>query len=91
MPSWVIAVNAAPGSAPVPSSEPTMRMCALLETGMNSVSPWTMPRMMALTVSMMCSGIRRKGGGLDGRCELGVGSTRSDREGCHQDEDDGEE
>src|SRR5690606_16986485 len=44
VPIWVIAVNAAPGSAPPGRSSPTMRRCALEEIGRNSVSPWTRPR-----------------------------------------------
>jgi len=52
VPSWMIAVKRAPGSPPVPSSSPTMRMCALEEMGRNSVSPWTRPRMRALRKSM---------------------------------------
>src|SRR6185437_6206164 len=48
----MIAVKAAPGSSPVPSSSPTMRMWALEDTGRNSVSPCTRPRISALTKSI---------------------------------------
>ena len=43
VPSWVTAVNAAPGSSQ-PRKAGTMRRCAVLEMGRNSVSPCTMPR-----------------------------------------------
>ena len=46
VPSWTTAVNAAPGSSQ-PKNAGTMRRCAVLETGRNSVSPWTIPRTMA--------------------------------------------
>jgi hypothetical protein len=46
VPSCVTAVNAAPGSSH-PMNAGTMRKCAVLETGRNSVSPWTIPRTMA--------------------------------------------
>ena len=46
VPSWVTAVNAAPGSSQ-PSSAGTIRWCALDEIGRNSVSPCTIPRTMA--------------------------------------------
>ncbi len=46
VPSWMTAVNAAPGSCQ-PASFGTMSRCAELEIGRNSVSPWTMPRMTA--------------------------------------------
>ena len=42
VPSWVIAVNADPGSSP-PKNWPTIDWCALEEIGRNSVSPCTMP------------------------------------------------
>ena len=45
VPSWVTAVNAAPGSSQ-PSSAGTIRWWALDEIGRNSVRPWTMPRTM---------------------------------------------
>src|SRR3569833_3661108 len=38
----MIAVNAAP-AAGLPSSEGTIRRCALDDTGTNSVNPWTRP------------------------------------------------
>ena len=46
VPSWVTAVNAAPGSSQ-PSSAGTIRWCALEEIGRNSVSPCTIPKTMA--------------------------------------------
>ena len=46
VPSWVTAVNAAPGSSQ-PANAGTMRRCAVLETGRNSVSPCVIPRTMA--------------------------------------------
>ena len=46
VPSWVTAVKAAPGSSQ-PAKAGTMRRCAVLEIGRNSVSPCTMPRTMA--------------------------------------------
>src|SRR3954449_9904858 len=46
VPSWMIAVNAAPGSSQ-PAKAGTMRRWPVLEIGRNSVSPWTMPRTMA--------------------------------------------
>src|SRR3954469_9875014 len=64
VPSWVIAVNAAPGSSQ-PKNAGTMRRCAVLEIGRNSVRPWTMPRTMARSVSM-----RRRS--LSDRPEVGV-------------------
>ena len=42
VPSWVIAVNAEPGSTP-PKNWPTIDWWALEEIGRNSVSPCTMP------------------------------------------------
>src|SRR5690606_35457475 len=44
VPSWVIAVNVAPGSVAEGSTSPRMRRCALDEIGRNSVRPWTRPR-----------------------------------------------
>ena len=46
VPSWMTAVKSAPGSSQ-PTKAGTMRRWAVLETGRNSVSPWTIPRMMA--------------------------------------------
>ena len=46
VPSWITAVNAAPGSSQ-PMKAGTIRRCAVLETGRNSVRPWTIPRTMA--------------------------------------------
>ena len=46
VPSWVTAVNAAPGSSQ-PRNAGTMRRCPVLEIGRNSVRPWTIPRTMA--------------------------------------------
>ena len=50
VPSCVTAVNAAPGSSQ-PRNAGTIRRCAVLEIGRNSVSPWTMPRTMAWKAS----------------------------------------
>src|SRR5215213_1577738 len=47
VPSWITAVNAAPGSCQ-PSRAGTIRRWPLLETGRNSVRPWTMPSTAAL-------------------------------------------
>src|SRR4051812_9804017 len=49
VPSWTTAVNAAPGSSR-PRKAGTIRRWAVLEIGRNSVSPWTMPRMIAWAV-----------------------------------------
>ena len=46
VPSWMTAVNSAPGSSQ-PAKAGTMRRCAVLETGRNSVSPCVIPRTMA--------------------------------------------
>src|SRR6476661_2783378 len=46
VPSWTTAVNAAPGSSQ-PAKAGTIRRCAVLEMGRNSVRPWTMPRTIA--------------------------------------------
>src|SRR5918998_2682389 len=46
VPSWMTAVNAAPGSSQ-PAKAGTIRRWPLLEIGKNSVSPWTRPRTMA--------------------------------------------
>src|SRR5829696_8095533 len=46
VPSWVTAVNAAPGSSQ-PRKAGTMRRWAVLEIGQNSVSPCTIPSTMA--------------------------------------------
>jgi hypothetical protein len=46
VPSWVTAVNAAPGSSQ-PRKAGTMRRCPVLEMGRNSVSPCTIPRTIA--------------------------------------------
>ena len=46
VPSWITAVNAAPGSGQ-PKKAGTMRRCAVLEIGRNSVSPWMIPSTMA--------------------------------------------
>lgn len=46
VPIWMIAVNAAPGSLPNMRS-PTMRTCALDETGRYSVNACTNPRNIA--------------------------------------------
>jgi hypothetical protein len=51
VPSWVTAVNAAPGSGQ-PSNAGTTRRCALGDTGMNSVSPCTSPRRVACNHSI---------------------------------------
>ena len=50
VPSWVTAVNAAPGSSQ-PKKAGTMRRWAVLETGRYSVSPCTIPRTMACSAS----------------------------------------
>ena len=47
VPSWVMAVNVAPGSECDGRNSPTMRRWALEEIGRNSVRPWTRPRMIA--------------------------------------------
>src|SRR5690349_9492461 len=60
----MIAVNAAPGSFQ-PARAPTMRRCALEDTGRNSVSPWTMPRTTASnqpTAAQPRRGGRRRAG-----------------------------
>src|SRR3954447_836886 len=57
VPSWMTAVNAAPGSDH-PASFGTMSRCAELEIGRNSVSPWTMPRMVACSTSMVRTAYR---------------------------------
>src|SRR4051794_27861444 len=46
VPSWITAVNDAPGS-PQPKSSGTMRRWPLDDTGRNSVRPCTIPKMMA--------------------------------------------
>ena len=46
VPSWMTAVKAAPGSSQ-PAKAGTIRRCAVLEIGRNSVSPWTIPRTIA--------------------------------------------
>src|SRR3954449_11253279 len=46
VPSWITAVKAEPGSSH-PTNAGTIRRCAVLEIGRNSVSPWTIPRTMA--------------------------------------------
>jgi hypothetical protein len=46
VPSWITAVNAAPGSGQ-PKKAGTMRRCAVLEIGRNSVSPCTIPSTIA--------------------------------------------
>ncbi len=51
VPSCTTAVNAAPGSSQ-PKKAGTMRRWAVLETGRNSVSPWTIPSTMACRASM---------------------------------------
>ena len=56
VPSWVTAVNAAPGSSQ-PRKAGTIRRCPVLETGRNSVRPWTMPRTMAWKASMSAATI----------------------------------
>ena len=56
VPSWITAVNAAPGSSQ-PKKAGTIRRCPLLEMGRNSVSPWTMPRTMAWKASMRAATI----------------------------------
>ena len=48
VPSWIIAVNAAPGSSQ-PANAGTMRRWPVLEIGRNSVSPCTIPRTIAST------------------------------------------
>src|SRR6476659_4575066 len=50
VPSWMTAVNAAPGSSQ-PANAGTMRRCAVLETGRNSVRPCTKPSTIACAVS----------------------------------------
>lgn len=47
VPICVMAVKAAPGSAAPGKNSPTTRKWAEDEIGKNSVSPWTMPRMIA--------------------------------------------
>ncbi len=59
VPICVIAVKAAPGSCAAGMRAPTIRRWALEETGRNSVSPWTSPRMMA---SMSMSAFRWRSG-----------------------------
>src|SRR3954447_24288103 len=51
VPSWITAVNAEPGSSQ-PTNAGTMRRCAVLEIGRNSVSPCTMPRTMASKIDI---------------------------------------
>src|SRR4051794_19462218 len=51
VPSCTTAVKAAPGSSQ-PRTAGTMRRCALLEIGRNSVRPWTIPRTMAWSALM---------------------------------------
>ena len=46
VPSWITAVNAAPGSSQ-PKKAGTMRRWPELEIGRNSVRPWTIPKTMA--------------------------------------------
>src|SRR5215207_2966597 len=46
VPSWVTAVKAAPGSSQ-PAKAGTIRRCAVLEIGRNSVRPWTIPSTIA--------------------------------------------
>ncbi len=53
VPICVMAVKVAPGSSAEGRNSPMIRRCALEEIGRNSVSPWTIPRMMA---SMNCMG-----------------------------------
>ena len=55
VPSWVTAVNAAPGSSQ-PANAGTMRRCAVLEIGRNSVSPCTIPRTIASRTDMAATG-----------------------------------
>ena len=50
VPSWITAVNAAPGSSQ-PTIAGTIRRWPLLEIGRNSVSPWTIPRTTAWKTS----------------------------------------
>src|SRR6476646_6404660 len=50
VPSWTTAVNAAPGSSQ-PRNAGTMRRCAVLEIGRNSVSPCTTPSTIACNAS----------------------------------------
>src|SRR3954451_5880709 len=51
VPSWITAVKAEPGSSQ-PTNAGTMRRCAVLEIGRNSVSPCTMPRTIASKIDM---------------------------------------
>src|SRR3954451_3938820 len=46
VPSWITAVKAEPGSSH-PTNAGTIRRCAVLDIGRNSVSPWTIARTMA--------------------------------------------
>src|SRR5918992_284685 len=65
VPSWMTAVNAAPGSAQ-PSSLGTMSRCAELEMGRNSVRPCTIPKTVACTKStgwvLLLGGVGGAGG-----------------------------
>ncbi len=65
VPSWVTAVNAAPGSSQ-PRKAGTIRRCPVLETGRNSVRPWTMPRTMAWKASMRAATIAERRGPISG-------------------------
>src|SRR5436190_19262786 len=56
VPSWMTAVNAAPGSSQ-PRNAGTIRRWAVLETGRNSVSPCTMPSTMAWRALMRAATI----------------------------------
>src|SRR3954453_21394003 len=51
VPSWMTAVNAAPGSSH-PANAGTIRRWPVLEIGRNSVSPCTIPRMIASKADM---------------------------------------
>src|SRR3954451_9391199 len=55
VPSWMTAVKAAPGSSQ-PRKAGTIRRCAVLETGRNSVRPWTTPSTIAWMASTAAQG-----------------------------------
>src|SRR5699024_3170400 len=75
-PSWMIAVNAAPGSCPGSISSPTTRTCALEEIGRNSVRAWTRPRTTASMNDMSSPRTTRGSGGTAASAAGPAQSTR---------------
>src|SRR5260370_42201027 len=61
-PSWMITLNAAHFSASKPSSSVARIKCPVDDTGRNSVTPSTMPRMMAMIRTGTSTGRRQLGG-----------------------------